>query len=252
MLTICFDGACFAGWQVQKNAVAVMQVLQDALELVLKERPDVKGCSRTDSGVHALNFCVSLKTVNPIPEARLVKALNCNLPDSIAALRCIEVPEDFHARYDAVAKRYIYKVRNTPLRDPFFANRVLHLPDFIDVVLLDAAAKQFVGTHDFKAFSNAGSKIIDTVRTLYSFDVYRNEDVVIFDVCGNGFLYNMVRILVGTLLDINKGLLSADEIPQMLLSRERTRAGITAPPEGLYLKDVYYDTEFLKQKETEK
>lgn len=247
LLTIRFDGAHFAGWQVQKNATAVMEVLQDAMEVVLKERPDVKGCSRTDSGVHALAFCVSFKTGNAIPADRVVIALNCNLPDSIVALDCVEVDEEFHARYSAVAKRYVYKVLNTPLRDPFYDKRSWHIADPIDVHLLDDEAKHFIGTYDFKAFSNTGSKIEDTVRTIHTFDVYREGDVVIFDVCGNGFLYNMVRILVGTLLNIGSGILPRGSIPSIIESRDRTRAGITVPPYGLYLKDVYYTLDFLGQ-----
>lgn len=251
LLTIRFNGSHFAGWQVQKNAVAVMEVLQNTLEVVLKERPDVKGCSRTDSGVHALEYCVSFKTTNSIPADRVVIAMNCNLPNSIVALRCVEVDDEFHARYSAVAKRYIYKILNTTLRDPFCDLLTWHLPKPLSVELLDQQAKQLVGTFDFKAFSNigTGTGTPETIRTIYSFDVYREGDMVVFDVCGNGFLYNMVRIMVGTLIHIEAGLLKRDCIPDIIESRTRKRAGITAPPYGLYLKEVYYNFDFLGKEE---
>lgn len=244
LLTIRFDGSCFAGWIVQKNAVAVMPVLQNAMQKVFSERPDVKGCSRTDSGVHALNFRVSFKTTNAIPVERVIIALNCHLPNSIAVVDCEEVPLDFHARYSATAKLYCYKVLNTPIRDPFFDKRMLYIGDVIDESVLDEQAKQFIGKHDFKAFSNKGNDLANTTRTIYSFDVKREGDTINFFVCGDGFLYNMVRIMVGTLLNIESGLREKDCIPLIIASKNRVKAGVTVPPYGLYLDQVFYTEDF--------
>ena len=249
LVTIKFDGACFAGWQVQKNAVAVMEVLQNAIEVVLKHRPDIKGCSRTDSGVHALNYCVSFRTTNKIPVERMVPALNCNLPYSIVALSCVQVEDDFHARYATTAKRYIYKILNTKERDPFWDKRCWHVERPIDVDIIKQQGQDLVGRYDFLAFSNAGSKIIDTHRTIYSFDAYREGDMIIISVCGDGFLYNMVRIIVGTLVNIEGGSLKRGSIPSIIAGKDRKYAGVTAPAAGLYLDKVFYDDGFLKDRE---
>lgn len=241
LVTLRFDGRAFCGWQVQKNAPTVMQAFQDALEAVLKCRPDVKGCSRTDSGVSAAMYCVSFFTESRIPCERLVPALNVKLPPTIAAIACREVPLDFHARYSCKGKRYCYRILNTPVRDPFYEGLALHVPYGLDVDLLNAQARQFVGANDFAAFQNSGSSVEDTVRTVFDASVVRQGDLIEFSVAGDGFLYNMVRIMTGTLLDIAQGSLECDSIPAIIASRDRGRAGMTAPARGLMLMDVFYD-----------
>lgn len=242
LVTLRFDGRAFHGWQVQKNAPTVMQTFQDALQAVIKERPDVKGCSRTDSGVSAREYCVSFKTECAIPCEKLVLALNTKLPKTIAATACREVEPDFHARYSAKGKRYCYRILNSPIRDPFCEGFSLHCPypQNIDADFLNEQAQAFVGTHDFKAFQNSGTEIEDTVRTIFSCSVTRAGDMLEFSVSGDGFLYNMVRIMAGTLLDIAKGAIAPGSIPDIIASGDRARAGTTALAQGLTLEEVFY------------
>lgn len=239
-MTLRFDGRAFCGWQVQKNAPTVMQAFQDALEAVLKHRPDVKGCSRTDSGVSARIYCVSFMTDSRIPCERLIPALNVKLPPTIAAMACREAPPDFHARYSCRGKRYCYRILNTAVRDPFCEGLALHIPYRLDADFLDIQARQFIGRHDFAAFQNSGATVSDTVRTVFDASVTRNDDLIEFSVTGDGFLYNMVRIMAGTLLDIAQGRLEAGSIPAIITSKDRSRAGMTAPARGLMLMDVFY------------
>lgn len=240
LVTLRFDGRAFHGWQVQKNAATVMQTFQDALELVLKTRPDVKGCSRTDSGVSAAMYCVSFHTENSIPCERLIPALNVKLPKTVAVIACREVPQDFHARYSCRGKRYCYRILNTPVRDPFYEGLALHFPYSMDADFLHAQAQQFVGTFDFASFQNSGTDVSDTVRTIFESSVIRRGDIIEFSVSGDGFLYNMVRIMAGTLLDISRKNLAADSIPDIIASKDRKRAGMTAPACGLMLQQVFY------------
>ncbi len=241
LLTISFLGTAYHGWQIQENAITVQEVLQNALKTVLGEQPEIKGCSRTDTGVHASKFCVSVKTESRIPCDRLPVALNVNLPKDIAVLSCVEVSSDFHARYDAKGKRYLYKILNTPLRDPFYEGRALHYTRPLDENQLDRACKNYIGTHDFLSFCSSGSSVEDTVRTVSDARVYRQGDLVVFSVSADGFLYNMVRIMVGTLLSVAENKILPEDIPDIIASRNRNNAGITAPPHGLYLDEVFYD-----------
>lgn len=241
LLFLAYNGTRYHGYQVQKNAVTVAETFQNALERVLGERPDIKGCSRTDAGVHANHFAVSFPTKSQIPCQALVRALNANLPPDIAALQCREVEAGFHARYRCTGKRYLYRVRNSRIKNPFAQSLELLYPTHLDEVLLDRAAKAFLGRHDFSGFCSAGSSVEDRVRTLYDFTVKREGELVTFSVTGDGFLYNMVRILVGTLFSVNAGQISPEELPAILESGNRSRAGATVPPQGLYLDEVFYD-----------
>lgn len=242
LITISYDGSKYHGWQIQHNAVTVQEVFQNALYAVIGDKPDIKACSRTDSGVHAEMFCISTKISHPIPAQRLIAALNSHLPDSVVVLNAVEVPLDFHARYNAKGKRYVYRVLNRPQRDPFYVGRALHYRYNIDTELLNNASKAFIGTHDFTSFCTLDKREKgDFVRTIYDFSVDRKGDIVEFTVEGNGFLYNMVRIMVGTLLSINEGKLSADSIPDIIKAESRDAAGPTAPPQGLYLNKVFYE-----------
>lgn len=241
LLTLRFDGTAYHGWQVQKNSVTVQQTLQDALETILHHRPPVTGCSRTDAGVHARSYACNFRTEHRIPCENLVRALNTCLPDDVAVLSCREVPDVFHARYSALEKEYVYQIWNTPVRDPFFRGRALHVPYPLDTDIMDEAARHFLGTHDFAAFRAAGSAVKDTVRTISLSHVWREEDRVLFRVRGNGFLYNMVRIMVGTLLYTAQGKLKPADIPAVVASQNRTTAGPTAPAHGLYLNHIFYD-----------
>lgn len=242
LITISYDGSKYHGWQIQHNAITVQEVFQNALYAVIGDKPDIKACSRTDSGVHAEMFCISTKISHPIPAIRLKAALNSHLPDSVVVLDVKEVPLDFHARYNAKGKRYIYRVLNRPERDPFYIGRALHYRYSLDAELLNKASKAYIGTHDFTSFCTLDKREKgDFVRTIFDFSVTRKGDIVEFTVEGNGFLYNMVRIMVGTLLSINEGKLAPDSISDIIKAESRDSAGPTAPPQGLYLNEVFYD-----------
>lgn len=242
-LTLRYDGTRYHGWQVQKNAVTVQALLQDAIEAVTGVRSDVTGCSRTDAGVHARMFCCAFETESALRGEKLAAALNAHLPSDVAVYACRETENSFHPRYDAKGKRYIYRIWNGSVRNPFEAAYAWHRNRPLQEELLDKAARLFVGTHDFAAFQAAGSSVKDTVRTVYECRVERHGDMVEFVVVANGFLYNMVRIMVGTLMAVADGKLQAEDIRAILVSGKREQAGPTAPPHGLFLDRVYYSEE---------
>lgn len=242
LFTLSYDGSAFHGWQIQHNAITVQEVFQNAVKEIIGECPDIKGCSRTDSGVHANMFCVSMKTTHSIPAERFAVAMNSHLPDTVAVKEVREVPHDFHARYNALGKRYVYKVHNSAVRDPFLRDRALRYRWKIDEEKLNRAAQSFVGSHDFTSFCTLDKREKgDFVRTIKEFSVIRDGDMVYFSVTGDGFLYNMVRIMVGTLLGVNDGTFSEDSISRIIKAQNRAEAGVTAPACGLYLDEVFYD-----------
>ncbi len=240
-LTLSYDGTPFHGWQIQNNADTVQQRLMDACEQILRERVTIHGCSRTDSGVHANEFVCNFKTFSQTDNYKIEKGLNAILPSSIAVCSCEDVPLNFHSRFDAKGKEYIYKIWNSKHKNPFLTNYAFHYPYEINSELLNEQCKDFIGTHDFSAFCSAGSSVKDTVRTIYDFKTERQGELVTFSVKGNGFLYNMVRIMTGTLLEINSGKIPVGSISDIICSCNRNKAGITAKPQGLYLNKVYYD-----------
>ena len=245
LVRLRFIGTLYHGWQVQANALSVQQVFQDAVEKVYGARLPVIGCSRTDTGVHANEYCVSFLPCKQIPTSSVPSALNMYLPDDMAVTGAEEVPDDFHARYSAVGKEYVYLINNAPQRDPFLFGRALHWKWKLDEAMLDECALAYIGTHDFSAFCSAGSDIDDKVRTIVLARVERDGDIVRFRVRGDGFLYNMVRIMTGTLLKISMGGIDPGEVPDIIESKDRARAGFTAVSEGLYLNRVFYnDNEF--------
>ncbi len=238
---LAYRGTAYHGFQRQANANTVQQEVEEALGRLLGEEVTIFGCSRTDAGVHARDFCFNFRTDNPIPVRGLIFGCNSQLPDDIAVLSAEEAEEDFHARYCTKGKEYEYIVHNSEIKDPFYVDTAYRSGRHIDEVLLDREAKDFVGEHDFRAFCSADCTKENTTRTIYRFGVRREGELVIFTVAGNGFLYNMVRIMVGTLLSIAEGKLEAGCIPHLLELRDRTLAGRTAPPQGLYLNRVFYD-----------
>ncbi len=241
LLTIQYIGTRYHGWQVQPNAVTVQELVQDAIEQVTGVRSSLTGCSRTDAGVHAEMFCCVTDTASPIAEDKLVAALNAWLPSDVAVIACREVAAHFHPRYDARGKQYQYRIWNRAARNPFLEGRALHCRRPLNVEVMNRAAKDFLGRHDFSAFCAAGSEVEDRVRTVTECRVSEEDGLVTFTVAADGFLYNMVRIMMGTLLDIESGRLATDVIPTLLQSPDRAAAGHTAPACGLYLTRVYYD-----------
>lgn len=240
MLAISFDGTNYHGWQVQKNAATVQETLQDALEAVLKIRPGVTGCSRTDAFVHANAYVCNFYTDSSMPCDAFVKALNAKLPVDIAVKYCREVGLDFHSRYSALGKEYVYKIYNGKTRSPFLNRYALYYPYKLDCRELGVAAEEFLGEHDFSAFCSAGASVEDKVREIFSAGVECRGDMVEFTVRGNGFLYNMVRIMAGTLLYYAQGKIPEGGIADVIASGNREKAGPTAPAHGLYLNRVFY------------
>lgn len=243
LLTIRFDGTAYHGWQVQENSITVQQAFQDAWEKIFSARENVIGCSRTDSGVHADKYCCNVRTVTDMPCPEIVYAMNAVLPNDIAVLSCEETDWDFHARYSAVSKRYEYRIWNSPVKNPFISKYSLQVKYPLDASLMNKNASDFLGTHDFAAFCASGSSVADTVRTVTKAEVSRQGELVTFTVEANGFLYNMVRIMTGTLIDVSSGKIPDGSVPEIINSKCRERAGVTAKPHGLFLADVKYGKE---------
>jgi tRNA pseudouridine38-40 synthase len=239
-LKISFDGRNYHGFQIQPNAITVQEVLEKTLSKITGEDISVIGCSRTDSGVHANEFCLNFKTENPIPIEGLIRALNSNLPEDIAVLSAELRDNDFHSRYSAKEKEYRYLIYNSKIKNPFMAGKTLFYDREIDVSLLKKACKRFLGKHDFAAFSASGREYKSTVRTIKSFTIKKKGDIVEITVSADGFLYNMVRILVGTLLEVNEKRINVKDISKIIEKKERSCAGRTVSGEGLYLNRVIY------------
>lgn len=242
LLSLCYDGSNYHGWQIQKNALTVQEVFQNALFKILNETIDIKGCSRTDSGVHANMYCVSMKINSGMSCERLKKAMNRFLPNDIAITNAAEVPMDLHARYSCRGKEYIYKIWNKPVRNPFLYGRAFHYWYPLDVKKINLAAENFIGTHDFTSFCTLDSRNPENmIRTVKSFVVEKTDGLVTMRVTADGFLYNMVRIMVGTLLHVSMGKISPSEIKSIIAAKSRAKAGPTAVAHGLYLNKVFYD-----------
>ena len=243
LLWIAYKGTNYGGFQVQPNAPTVCAAVQDAMQRVLGCRPDVKGCSRTDAGVHARRFALSFCYTGKVPTEKMVQAFNAHLPPDIRALEIWPVAENFHARYAAHAKTYRYYILNARVDDPFTFDTCCRIGPELDVAAMQAAAEQFVGTHDFLALCASGSSVAahgDTVRTITRCTVERAGDRVTITVTADGYLYNMVRILAGTLVEAGLHKRTPESIPALLASRDRRRAGQTLPAKGLFLEDVAY------------
>ncbi len=242
LIKISYDGSRFHGWQIQDNALTVQQCFQESIAKILGACPDIKACSRTDAGVHARVFCISMHVDTPVTNERLRSALNHFFPSFMACLSVETVADDFHARYSCLGKEYEYIIWNKEVRNPFLDGRALHYWYPIDEKLMDEAAKHYIGMHDFTSFCTLDArKLGDMTRTVYNAGVRREGDMVIFSVAADGFLYNMVRIMLGTLLRVQQRKFVPDDIPRILEKRDRKAAGPTAEPYGLYLNRVFYD-----------
>ncbi len=242
-LTISFDGTSYHGWQIQKNAVTVQETLKNAVRKITGEDALITGCGRTDSGVHAINYVCSFDTSSRIPEERFAAALNANLPGDIVCKSAEFAADDFDAARSAVKKTYIYRILNTETPDVFERKYAWHYKYPLDVEKMREASKAFIGEHDFLGFASSGFTVKTTVRTVYSLDISEKNGLITLEITGNGFLYNMVRIIAGTLVMMGAELIDYKSAAEIIASRDRRRAGITAPPHGLFLKEVYYRNE---------
>ena len=239
-LRLRYDGSRYHGWQVQKNAITVAQTMEEALAKVCGERVKLTGCGRTDAGVHALRYCANFHSDCTVPVDRMPLAVNSRLPDDIAVVDAVEVPDDFNAIGSCVKKEYVYKILNSRIPDPFLADRVCFYPQRLNISLMQAAARAFEGTHDFKAVRSEGTQTKTTVRTVYWCRAEKDGDLITVSICANGFLYNMCRAMVGTMVYASYGKLIPEEIPALLEKRDRRLTGPTMPPQGLYLNRVIY------------
>ncbi len=235
-----YRGTNYHGFQRQNNAITVQAVLEKAVSKVLNEPVTIIGCSRTDTGVHANEFCFNVKTESNIRTIGFCRGVNGELPDDISILSCEDVPLDFHARFDCKGKEYIYKMHCSESKDPFGSDLAYHYRRKFDVEAAKKAAAHLVGTHDFASFCADCTSVSTTVRTIYSLEIENNGTSVIILVKGDGFLYNMIRIIAGTLMDVSEGRISPDDIPAILAAKDRLRAGRTAMAHGLYLNKVFY------------
>ena len=240
---IAYNGAAYHGFQRQDNACSIQETVEKAIGKLLKiPAPVIYGCSRTDTGVHAREFCFNVHIDNRIPCEGFVKGMNTLLPPDIAVLSCEEAEEDFHARYHAKGKEYVYLINNKPQRDVFMQDLAFHYPYALDVEAMNRAAALLIGEHDFGGFCRAEGKarMKSTVRTIYDIKVTLNDGICEVRISGNGFLYNMVRIVTGTLLYISEGRRTEQDILNALETGDRSLSGITLPPNGLYLNKVFY------------
>ena len=240
-LTLRYLGTAYHGWQVQKNDITVGQTLEKAAAMVVGHKVHITGCGRTDAGVHAKVYVANFRTDARIPVDRIPYAFNTHLPGDIVVTGAMEVHDGFNAIGSCVKKEYTYLIYNSPIKDPFYVNRAWFYPKHLDEAVMQRAAQQFVGTHDFAAVRSVGTEVKSTVRTVYHYEVERDGDLISLRVCANGFLYNMVRIMVGTLLRIAQGKIPEDGIPAILEAKDRSKAGPTARACGLYLNRVFYE-----------
>lgn len=239
-LTIEYDGTNYHGWQSQINAITVQDVLKDAVVKLTGENCNIIGSSRTDVGVHALGQVANFHTGSSIPPERFSYALNSVLPDDIVVKKSEEVNLDFHSRYSARGKKYRYLFYNSVHPSALLRNRACHIAHLLDFEAMQKALAYFTGKHDFSAFRAAGSSVKTSERTITHVSMAREEEIIKFEIAGDGFLYNMVRIIAGTLVEVGTGKIAAESIPRIIESRDRTGAGKTAPAQGLYLVEVYY------------
>lgn len=240
-LVLTYEGTAYHGWQIQKNLPTVQQTLSKAVSMVVGHPAHVTGCGRTDAGVHARVYLANFHTSSTIPADRLPYALNTHLPVDIAVTQAFEVSDAFNAIGSCVKKEYTYTIYNSRLRDPFYVNRAWFYPKHLDETVMQAAASQFVGTHDFAAVRSVGTDVKSTVRTVHYFHVRRAGDMLQLQVCANGFLYNMARAMVGTVVYAAEGKIRPEEIVPILDSGNRTAAGPTVPAGGLYMTHLWYE-----------
>ena len=246
-LIIEYDGTNYVGWQRQKNGISVQQVLEEAFEKTVGQKVVLYGAGRTDAGVHALGQVAHLDTTTSIPPEKISFALNTNLPSDIRVVCSQVVSDDFHARYGAKAKTYEYTYINAQHPSAIYRNTTAHIRGDVDISAMKQAAQTIVGTHDFASFCASGSEVDTTVRTVYSLVVSQDEPFIKIEITGSGFLYNMVRIIAGTLLDVGRGKRKAGDMQDIMDAGDRGKASATAPARGLMMKRVFYeDAEFMK------
>ena len=241
VLFVKYLGTHYHGWQVQKNLPTVAETMEKAAAMVVGHPVHMTGCGRTDAGVHAKCYVANFRTDSRIPVEKLPYALNTHLPHDVAVTKAMELHDNFNAIGTWEKKEYTYLIYNSQLKDPFYVDRAWFYPRHLDEKIMQAAADQFVGTHDFAAVRSVGTDVKSTVRTVYYYKVERHGDIISLRVCANGFLYNMARAMAGTVVYAAEGKIKPEQIGQILASGNRTAAGPTVPPGGLYMTHLWYD-----------
>lgn len=240
-MVVAYDGTNYCGWQIQPNGVTIEQKLNEALTDLLQEPIKVTGASRTDAGVHSLgNVCI-FDTNTRMPAEKISYALNTRLPEDIVVQDSCQVPESFHPRFSKSRKTYEYRILNQKFRNPTRRLDTHFYYYDLDVEAMQRAAAYLVGEHDFKSFASTGGQAETSVRTIYSLDVEKRDSIITIRVKGNGFLYNMVRIIAGTLIKVGAGEILPEEISVILEAKDRSAAGPTAPAKGLTMIGLEYE-----------
>lgn len=239
LFTISYKGTNYSGWQIQKNAVSIQEIIETAIFRATKQKVELTASGRTDAGVHAIKQYANAKINFPKPE-KLPNAINPFLPDDIKVLSATVVPEDFNARFSAKQKTYMYKLRIAEFESPLSYEFVTTISQNLDIGKMIKAKKYLLGEHDFKSLCASKTQTRDFVRTIYDIQIEKQDSEFTFYVTGNGFLYNMVRILVGVLCDVGSGKISPEQVAEILNAKSRIYAGKTMPAKGLYLYDVKY------------
>ena len=239
-LTIEYDGKDFNGWQKQPNKLNIQGTIEKAIQQITGEIVELNASGRTDAGVHAIGQVANFKTKTSIPIEKIPIAINSKLKKSIVIKKAEEVEEDFHARYTCKRKTYKYVIDNSKTGTAIYRYMKYCFNQKLDIQKMQKAAKHFIGEHDFKAFKASGTSSKSSIRTIYNAQIMKENEDIIIQLTGNGFLYNMVRIIAGTLIDVGIGKILPEEIPNILNSKDRTKAGKTLPPQGLYLVNVEY------------
>lgn len=239
-LTIEYDGTNYSGWQRQNNALTIQQTIEEVLNSITGENQRITGSSRTDAGVHARGFVGNFMTDSPIPSSKFRDVLNSKLPNDIVIIKSEEVEIDFNARFNSKGKTYSYTILNRKQRPAIGRNYVYHFKRDLNIEAMKLAANCFIGTHDFEAFKSSGGNTKTTVRTISDLNIKIDGDSIIFLITGDGFLYNMVRIIVGTIIEVGIGRIRPETIKDIILSKKREKAGPCIPASGLCLEKVYY------------
>jgi len=241
-----YDGSRYHGWQVQKEETTVAGTLEAALARLCGHPVKCNGCGRTDAGVHAERYCFNFRTSSSIPPDRVPLAVNSFLPSDMAVVRAICAPDDFDANLSCIKKEYTYRIYNSRIRDPFYSHRAYFYPQALDIAAMRQAASHFVGTHDFSAVRSVGTETKTAIRTVHWLDILDKDLTVEMRVCADGFLYNMARAMVGTLIYVSEGKIQPGDIPRLLMQKDRRLTGPTVPPGGLCLSRIWYSGEVGK------
>ena len=247
-LKLSYLGTAYHGWQRQNNGVTIQQRIEEAIQKTCGVKVSVSGCGRTDAGVHAEAYIASVRMDCSIPMERLPFALNARLPDDIVIHEAHIVPDDFDARFSCKCKEYTYRIHNSSTRNPFMNDRAYFYPQHLDEEKMNRAARHFVGVHDFSAVRSIGTPVRSPIREIYYLEVERKGDMIEIRACADGFLYNMVRAIAGTLVFVGNGKIDPDDIPRILESKDREEGGPTAPACGLYMTALTYDMENIDVK----